>query len=463
MFARKKTLEEQIAEFIFRKSPDAYWVMDADKVIACNEAMARMIGTTVEKAIGLHPLEFSIETQPSGLPSHEAIKPMLAEIGTKGLARFEWWVQSLDGKSFPLYATLIGGEIAGQQVMVCFWQDIAAMITLREEQQRLNEEAAQLSRIQQATIQSILRGLQHMADGDLSFRIEQPLGEGFDDLRQSFNSSAERLSKTIGEIYGTTQAIDSGTQEIAASADDLSKRTERQAASLEETAAALEQITANVSSSTRKTEEARMVAQAAAVSAKESADVVTQAEGAMQRIEQASQKISNIIGVIDQIAFQTNLLALNAGVEAARAGEAGKGFAVVAQEVRELAQRSAQAAKEIASLIHNSSVEVDEGVRLVRDNGASLKTIIAHIDDINQHMEAIFSSAREQATGLSEVNVAVNHMDQTTQQNAAVAEESTAAAAALAQEAASLRALVSQFRTGEQDSRRTRSPMLRAA
>lgn len=456
MFARKKTLNEQISEFIFTRSPDAYWVMDADKVVACNEAMARMIGTTVEKAIGLHPLQFSIEKQPSGLSSQEAIKPMLAEIGAKGLSRFEWWVQSLDGKMFPVYATLIAAEIAGQRLMVCFWQDIAAMVDLREKQQRLNEEAEHLSRVQQETIQSLSEGLEHLADGDLSFRITQPMGAGFDNLRQSFNASAERLQNTIGQINNVTQAIDSGTQEIAASANDLSTRTERQAASLEETAAALEEVTANVNSSAQKTEEARKVARAAAVSAKESADVVTQAEGAMERIEQASQKISNIIGVIDQIAFQTNLLALNAGVEAARAGEAGKGFAVVAQEVRELAQRSAQAAKEISSLIHNSSVEVEEGVRLVRDNGASLKTIIAHIDAINQHMEAISSSAREQATGLSEINVAVNHMDQTTQQNAAVAEESTAAAATLAQEAAGLRALVAQFKTEAQDGRRAR-------
>jgi methyl-accepting chemotaxis protein len=166
----------------------------------------------------------------------------------------------------------------------------------------------------------------------------------------------------------------------------------------------------------------------------------------MQRIENSSQQISNIIGVIDEIAFQTNLLALNAGVEAARAGEAGKGFAVVAQEVRELAQRSAQAAKEIKGLIRNSSTEVEGGVKLVRETGIALKTISDQIAGINQHMEAIATSAREQSTGLAEVNTAVNSMDQTTQQNAAMVEQSTAASATLASEAAKLRDLVSQFR-----------------
>jgi methyl-accepting chemotaxis protein len=177
-----------------------------------------------------------------------------------------------------------------------------------------------------------------------------------------------------------------------------------------------------------------------------SAEVVSHAEEAMRRIESSSQQIASIIGVIDEIAFQTNLLALNAGVEAARAGDAGKGFAVVAQEVRELAQRSAQAAKEIKGLIQNSSSEVEGGVKLVRDAGEALKTIGGYIADINQHMEAIATSAREQSTGLAEVNSAVNSMDQSTQQNAAMVEESTAASASLAMEAQRLRELVDQFR-----------------
>lgn len=203
-----------------------------------------------------------------------------------------------------------------------------------------------------------------------------------------------------------------------------------------------------MTNSSKRADEARTIAVQANTSATQSGAVVADAVDAMGRIEQSSNQISNIIGVIDEIAFQTNLLALNAGVEAARAGDAGKGFAVVAQEVRELAQRSAQAAKEIKDLIRNSSVEVQSGVKLVRETGDALKTIEGFVVTINHHMDAIATSAREQSVGLSEVNTAVNQMDQVTQQNAAMVEETNAASATLANEAGRLRELISQFQLG---------------
>jgi methyl-accepting chemotaxis protein len=289
-------------------------------------------------------------------------------------------------------------------------------------------------------------GLKRLASGDLAFQLNEAFAPDFEPLRHDFNQSVLQLGTALSAIAESIATMDNGTREIASAAQDLARRTEQQAASLEETAAALDQITANVSSSTNRTDEARTVATQANQSAMNSTEVVSHAEEAMRRIEESSQQISNIIGVIDEIAFQTNLLALNAGVEAARAGEAGKGFAVVAQEVRELAQRSAQAAKEIKGLIRNSSVEVESGVRLVRDTGGALKDIGSFISQINSHMNAIAVSAKEQSTGLAEINTAVNSMDQSTQQNAAMVEESTAAASSLAIEAGKLRDLVANFK-----------------
>ncbi|MBY3199506.1 methyl-accepting chemotaxis protein [Rhizobium laguerreae] len=306
-----------------------------------------------------------------------------------------------------------------------------------------DEDAAERLR---AATSGLAAGLKRLTSGDLSFQIDEPFAPDFEGLRHDFNMSIRQLDQTLSAIAAAIAAIDEGTREIASGAGDLSKRTEQQAASLEETAAALDQITANVSNSSKRTDEARTEATDANRNAAKSSEVVSHAEEAMLRIEASSQQISSIIGVIDEIAFQTNLLALNAGVEAARAGDAGKGFAVVAQEVRELAQRSAQAAKEIKGHIQKSSVEVESGVKLVLDTSQVLKAISEQIARINQHMDAIAVSAREQSTGLAEVNTAVNSMDQVTQQNAAMVEQSTAASGHLAEEAARLRELVSRFR-----------------
>jgi methyl-accepting chemotaxis protein len=321
-------------------------------------------------------------------------------------------------------------------------QSETARVTAR---QQADEEAAERLRV---ATSGLAAGLKRLASGDLAFQIDEPFAPDFENLRHDFNMSIRQLDQTLGAIATAIAAIDEGTREIAAGAGDLSKRTEQQAASLEETAAALDQITANVSNSSKRTHEARTEATDANRNAAKSSEVVSHAEEAMRRIEASSQQISSIIGVIDEIAFQTNLLALNAGVEAARAGEAGKGFAVVAQEVRELAQRSAQAAKEIKGHIQKSSVEVESGVKLVLDTSQVLKAISEQIGRINQHMDAIAVSAREQSTGLAEVNTAVNSMDQVTQQNAAMVEQSTAASGQLAEEAAKLRDLVSRFTLG---------------
>lgn len=295
------------------------------------------------------------------------------------------------------------------------------------------------------TVEALGTAMKSISEGNFAFQLTEPFFPEFEDVRHNLNFAIVQLSNTFSGVAGGITRMDDGIREINTGVNDLSKRTEQQAAALAETAAALEEITVNVTSSSKRAEEARHVASIANSSAEKSGKVVSQAVNAMSRIEESSNRISSIIGVIDEIAFQTNLLALNAGVEAARAGEAGRGFAVVAQEVRELAQRSAGAAREIKGLIQSSTTEVATGVSLVSETGSALKAISDLIIAINQHMEAISTSSREQSTGLAEINLSINQMDQTTQQNAAMVEQSNAAANSLADESHKLAFLMSHF------------------
>ncbi|WP_413708538.1 methyl-accepting chemotaxis protein [Rhizobium sp. Rhizsp82] len=313
-----------------------------------------------------------------------------------------------------------------------------------ERRAKLEDDRRRADEMSAAT-KGLAEGLKRLASGRLDYKLAEPFAPDYETLRADFNAAVDQLANTMLSVSEATSSIDSGSNEISRSADDLSKRTEQQAASLEETAAALDEITTNVSNASRRTEEARKAASDAQTSAGHSAEVVARAVEAIEKIEGSSRQISSIIGVIDEIAFQTNLLALNAGVEAARAGEAGKGFAVVAQEVRELAQRSAQAAKEIKALIQMSEAEVGNGVSLVRETGGALASIQDHVSSINRLMDAIAISAKEQSVGLVQVNTAVNEMDQVTQKNAAMVEEANAASATLASESGRLQSLVSTF------------------
>jgi methyl-accepting chemotaxis protein len=320
------------------------------------------------------------------------------------------------------------------------------------ERMRREEQKAREAAEVQFAVERLASGLQKLSDGDLAVEIGDRFAEHLDPLRVNFNHSVERLRDAMRAVGENARAIDAGASEMLAAADDLSKRTEQQAASVEETAAALEQVTTAVKDSAVRAEEAGALVGRTRVGAERSGEVVRRAVDAMHAIEKSSSEISNIIGVIDEIAFQTNLLALNAGVEAARAGEAGKGFAVVAQEVRELAQRSASAAKEIKGLINTSGEQVRNGVTLVGETGKALEAIVREVQEINQNVTAIVTSAREQSTGLAEINSAVNQMDQGTQKNAAMVEQSTAASHGLAQQATALMQLLGQFRLGDEAS-----------
>ncbi|WP_454855525.1 methyl-accepting chemotaxis protein [Rhizobium binxianense] len=318
-------------------------------------------------------------------------------------------------------------------------------MTEEERQQREAQKAIEAAELQRA-VQALGEGLKRLAEGDLATHIDTPFTTHLDMLRRDFNLSVDKLNAALQSVGNNANVINAGANEIRSAADDLSKRTEQQAASIEETAAALEEITTTVKDAARRAEEARGLVARTSQGAQRSGEIVRNAVQAMHEIEQSSSAIGSIIGVIDDIAFQTNLLALNAGVEAARAGEAGKGFAVVAQEVRELAQRSANAAKEIKTLIMTSGTQVGTGVSLVGETGAALAAIVQEVQEIAGHVAAIADASREQSTALQEINTAVNTMDQGTQQNAAMVEQSTAASHTLAAESANLTALLGQFR-----------------
>jgi methyl-accepting chemotaxis protein len=327
--------------------------------------------------------------------------------------------------------------------------DGVAMRAQAEKERAANEaQKAREAEEDAIAIGALAEGLSAIAAGDLTHRFTVDVAPKVQQLKTDFNRAVVQLEEAMSVVVTNVSAIRSGSGEISQAADDLSRRTEQQAASLEETAAALDQITATVNRTASGARQASETVQAAKGDAETSGVVVRDAVGAMGAIEKSAQEISQIIGVIDEIAFQTNLLALNAGVEAARAGDAGRGFAVVASEVRALAQRSAEAAKEIKVLISASSNQVNSGVALVGQTGEALQRIVGRVAEIDGLVSEIAASAQEQATGLQQVNTAVNQMDQVTQQNAAMVEESTAASHSLSQEAETLANSVGRFRIG---------------
>lgn len=320
----------------------------------------------------------------------------------------------------------------------------------RLDQSRQENEAARetASREQAFVVESLAKGLKQLSNGSLTVSLDEPFAAEYEKLRGDFNAAVIHLADALQQVSATVLTINSGSRELSTASDDLSRRTEQQAASLEQTAAALDQITTTVRKTAEGASHARTVVSVAKTDAERGDVVVREAVEAMTGIERSSQQIGQIIGVIDEIAFQTNLLALNAGVEAARAGEAGRGFAVVASEVRALAQRSADAAKEIKTLISTSTRQVATGVECVGQTGTALQRIITQVGELSDVVVQIAASAHEQATGLGEVNTAINQMDQVTQQNAAMVEQSTAATRNLTEEAQRLAELIGRFELG---------------
>jgi methyl-accepting chemotaxis protein len=306
------------------------------------------------------------------------------------------------------------------------------------QRQRLREE-------QDAVVGIMKAKLASLAKGDLTTQITEAFATDYEDLRVNFNAAVKALNQAIADVAATGKRISATSDATQNATIELSQRTENQAATLEQTAAALDELTASVKQAADHAKSVDASVGKARHEAQRNGEVVAQAVSPMSEIEQSASKIARVIGVIDDIAFQTNLLALNAGVEAARAGESGRGFAVVASEVRALAQRSAEAAKEISALIANSSRHVEQGTALVGHAGEALGEIITQVNDIAQMTSQIAASAAEQATGLSEINIGVNQLDQVTQQNAAMVQDSLSRGEDLATETARLGSLMNRF------------------
>ncbi|MBO6729817.1 MAG: PAS domain-containing protein, partial [Maricaulis sp.] len=313
----------------------------------------------------------------------------------------------------------------------------------------LSEGVNSLSSTVDGVLQSFGTMLGSLSQGDLTQRINEDYQGVYGELKENANSMASTLQETVKAISMASEEVSSGAEQISTGASDLSQRTEQQAANLEETAASMEEMASTIKQNADNSTQASQLAVTARDSAEKGGNVVSNAVDAMGKIEDSSRRISDIIGVIDEIAFQTNLLALNAAVEAARAGDAGRGFAVVASEVRSLAQRSAQAAKDIKDLIVDSTEQVQGGVELVNETGEALNEIVDSIKKVADIVAEISAASREQATGADEINTAVTQMDEMTQQNSALVEENAAAAKTMNDQASRMRQRMSFFNAGQ--------------
>jgi len=299
--------------------------------------------------------------------------------------------------------------------------------------------------VNEQVINDMLRVMSAMAEGDLTETIHADYQGAFDQLKTNLNATVNKLTEVVGQIQSSSSSVSDAAAEISSGNADLAKRTEEQAASLEETAASMEEMTSVVKENAGNAEKANQLSIDAGEQAENGSEVITQAIAAMEELSTSSKKVVDIIGVIDEIAFQTNLLALNASVEAARAGEQGRGFAVVASEVRNLAGRSASAAKEIKVLIEDSMSKVEEGSRLVDKSGTTLEEIVTAVKMVTDNVGNISSATREQTSGIEQVNIAVTQMDQMTQQNAALVEEAMSAAQSMSGQAGELNSMMEFF------------------
>ncbi|QDC10707.1 PAS domain S-box protein [Oceanicola sp. D3] len=395
-------------------------------VVEANDNFLKTLGYTAEEIVGQHHSMF-VDPEEVETAAYEAFWQDLAS-GTFKAAQFkriakggrEVWIQAS-------YNPIFDSDDKVAKV-VKFATDITA---------------------QKVAISAFQNAVSRLASHDLGISINVDVPEEFGRLKEEFNLSLAALSDVISGISGRADAILTETGQISAAARDLSMRTEKQAAALEETAAALDEMTSSVRGAAGNADDAAQTARSAEESTASGLEMSRKAVEAMKEIAASSEQVSNITSVIDEIAFQTNLLALNAGVEAARAGESGRGFAVVASEVRQLALRSSDSSREIAELVASTFERIQAGVKLVDDSGTALEQIAGYVQDIRAKVASLATSAKEQSVGLDEINSAVNELDQGTQQNAAMFEETSAATQALEREAETLSGSTRQFRFGQ--------------
>jgi methyl-accepting chemotaxis protein len=329
---------------------------------------------------------------------------------------------------------------------------------MQAEIERHRQQAeSDMSQHQAAFLQTLGAGLSQLARGDLTFRLPHEIDENYRQIRDDFNRMGEQMAKMVGQIGAASNSVHSATHEISMGVSDLSVRTEQQASSLEETAASMEELSATVRQNAGNAQEANRLAAMARLLATGGGEIAGRAVDAMDKIEQSSLKVSEIVGLIQEIAFQTNILALNAAVEAARAGEAGRGFAVVANEVRALAQKSATASKDIKALIAHTGVDVGEGVSLVKQAGSSLTEIASSVRKVADIVSEIAAASQEQASGIDQISRAITNMDEMTQQNAALVEETNAALQSAQHQVADLREAVAVFQMTEREAPRAKA------
>jgi methyl-accepting chemotaxis protein len=454
------------------QSPTMLMITDPDEKIAFMSASLIELLMRLEPAFRAARHDFSVEKMESQHIDYYRANPALRrelildngltrtvkyEVGGETIIVDMAYITHADGTRIghTLVWNNVTAELAGQAEVASVVEaaqagDFSARLPLDNKKGFVREIASGLNNVSalvERAIGDCATVMDAVAHGDLTSTVTTEYRGLLGSLKESINGTVQRLAETVATIQSTATDVGSAAQEINSGSNDLAQRTEQQASALEQTAATTEELAASVKTSAQASRRGVEIAEDAMKVAETGGGIVRQAVDAMARIETASQRISDISSVIDEIAFQTNLLALNAAVEAARAGDAGKGFAVVASEVRTLAQRSSDAAKDITQLINSSTSEVSEGVKLVRSAGDVLGQMVEASRRVSSTMSEISSATGEQAAGIDEMSQAVAHMDEMTQQNAALAEESAASATALAEQIEGLNDLVSKFRT----------------